>query len=102
MAEKCMVCNERLAHHSDKTKQDIVTRLNRIEGQIRGISKMVSEDAYCDNVLNQITSAEAAMKAVRMLLLENHIKSCVVEQIAEGKNEVVDELLETIGRMVKY
>jgi CsoR family transcriptional regulator, copper-sensing transcriptional repressor len=102
MAEKCIACDERLAHHTEKIKQDIVVRLNRVEGQIRGISKMVAEDTYCDSVLNQITSAEAALKAVRMLLLENHIKTCVVEQITQGKDSVVDELLQTISRMVKY
>ena len=91
----------RKAHHGNEVKTDLVRRLNRIEGQVRGIAKMVAEDVYCDDVLNQITSVESAMNSVRCLLLENHIKSCVVEQIREGKTEVVDELMATIGRMVR-
>jgi CsoR family transcriptional regulator, copper-sensing transcriptional repressor len=99
--EKCNVCGMRDAHHSEQTKKDLVTRLNRIEGQIRGISRMISEDVYCDDVLNQITSINSALNGVKKLLLEAHIKSCVTEQIQEGKLEVIDELMKTIERMIK-
>jgi CsoR family transcriptional regulator, copper-sensing transcriptional repressor len=92
---------ERKAHHSDEVKLDIIRRLNKIEGQVRGVTKMVSEDHYCDSVLNQITSIESAMNSVRCLLLEQHIKSCVVDQLQEGKTEVVGELMATIGRMIR-
>ncbi|MGL4370527.1 MAG: metal-sensitive transcriptional regulator [Spirochaetota bacterium] len=101
MAAKCPRCAERKAHHSDKLKKDIDTRLSRIEGQIRGVRRMVSEDIYCDEVLNQVTSIEAALHGVSMLLLEHHVKSCVVDQINEGKSEVIDELMKTIARMTK-
>ncbi len=92
---------KRMAHHSEKTKADIINRLKRIEGQIRGIARMVNEDVYCDDVLNQITSVEAAMNGVRKLLLEAHIRSCVVEQIKEGEYGVIDELMTTIGKMTR-
>lgn len=92
---------DRKAHHGIDVKMDIVRRLNKIEGQVRGISKMINEDVYCDNVLNQITSIESALNSVRLLLLENHIKSCVVDQIHEGKLEVIDELMSTITRMTR-
>ena len=92
---------EKVAHHSGKIKQNLVTRLGKIEGQIRGISRMVKENVYCDDVLNQIASVEAALNGVRKLLLETHIRSCVVEQIEEGRYEVIDELMQTIGKMTR-
>ena len=91
----------RIAHHSEKVKANITGRLNRIEGQVRGIARMVEEDVYCDDVLNQITSVYAALNGVRKQLLEAHIKSCVVEQIQDGQYEVVDELMDTISRMTR-
>jgi len=91
----------RKAHHSEFFKKKIVGRLNRIEGQVRGITRMVEEDIYCDDILNQIASIEAALKGVSKTLLEAHIKSCVVEQIKEENTEVLDELMGTIGRMMK-
>ena len=92
---------KRVAHHPEKTKVNITGRLKKIEGQIRGIARMIDEDVYCDDVLNQITSVEAAMNGVRKLLLEAHIRSCVVEQIKEGRYGVIDELMTTIGRMTR-
>jgi len=91
----------RKAHHSPEIKENLITRLKKIEGQIRGITGMVDKDVYCDDVLNQISSVEAALNGVRKLLLEAHIKSCVVEQIQEGEIQVVDELMKTIGKMVR-
>jgi CsoR family transcriptional regulator, copper-sensing transcriptional repressor len=97
----CKHCSEKTAHHSEETKKELVNRLNRIEGQIRGITRMISEDIYCDDVLNQITSVTSALNGVKKLLLEAHIKSCVVEQIQKGKIEVVEELMKTIEKMIK-
>jgi len=91
----------RQAHHSDKLKQSLISRLNRVEGQIRGITQMVEEDVYCDDVLNQIRSADAALAGVKKALLEAHLRSCVIEQVREGRYEVVDELVETIGKMIR-
>jgi DNA-binding FrmR family transcriptional regulator len=95
------VCHIGNAHHSEKIKKSLVNRLNRIEGQVRGISKMITEDIYCDDVLNQVASVEAALKGVKKSLLEAHLKSCVIEQIENKEYEVIDELLTTIGRMIK-
>lgn len=91
----------RTAHHSQETKGNLTSRLKKIEGQIRGITGMVDKDVYCDDVLNQISSVEAALNGVRRLLLEAHIKSCVVEQIKDGETQVVDELMKTISMMVR-
>jgi DNA-binding FrmR family transcriptional regulator len=91
----------RRAHHPEQTKVSLVNRLRRIEGQIRGIARMVESDIYCDDILNQITSVEAALGGVRRGLLEAHIRSCVVDQIEEGRYQVIDELMQTIGRMTR-
>lgn len=88
------------AHHSEESKKKMVTRMNRIEGQIRGITKMIEEDVYCDDILHQFMSVEAAIKGVKTTLLEAHMKSCVVQQIRDGQDEVIPELLNTIKKMM--
>ncbi len=96
-----MAKEKRKAHHQYAAKEEMIIRLRKIEGQIRGISRMIEENVYCDDILNQFLSVEAAINGVRKTLLEAHIKSCVVEQIQEGKLQVIDELLVTIGKMTK-
>ncbi len=91
----------RTAHHSQSAKEKLVGRLNKIEGQVRGVARMIESDVYCDDVLNQITSIQAALNGVRRLLLEAHIRSCVVEQLESGQYEVIDELMQTIGKMTR-
>ena len=91
----------RKAHHTYKTKEEMGTRLKRIEGQIRGISKMIEDDVYCDDILHQFMSVESAIRGVKTLLLEAHLKGCVVNQIKAGQVEVIDEVLKTINKMVK-
>lgn len=93
--------SHRKSHHSEKTKKNLVTRLNRIEGQIRGIKGLIEKDTYCDDVITQISATQAALNSVAKLLLEGHMKSCIVERIQEGDNEVVDELLTTIEKLMK-
>jgi CsoR family transcriptional regulator, copper-sensing transcriptional repressor len=93
--------SDRKSHHSDKLKSNMVTRLNRIEGQIRGIKGMIEKDTYCDDVITQISATQAALNSVAKILLEGHMKSCVVERIQEGDDEVVDELLVTIQKLMK-
>ncbi|MFD0710344.1 metal-sensitive transcriptional regulator [Paenibacillus sp. GCM10027626] len=98
--ESCST-HERKSHHSDKTKQNLISRLNRIEGQIRGVKGLIEKDTYCDDVLNQISSIQAALNGVGKLLLEHHMKSCVVERIQEGDQEVIAELLATMNKLMK-
>ncbi|MED0706268.1 metal-sensitive transcriptional regulator [Aneurinibacillus aneurinilyticus] len=92
---------ERTSHHSDKMKNNLTTRLNRIEGQIRGIKGMVEKDVYCDDILNQIAAVQSALNSVGRLLLEGHMKSCVIERIQEGDHDVIDELLKTMNKLMK-
>lgn len=98
--ESCGTDN-RKSHHSDKTKTNLLNRLNRIEGQVRGIKGLIEKDTYCDDVLNQISSVQSALNGVGKLLLEHHMKSCVIERIQEGEHEVLDELLITINKLMK-
>jgi CsoR family transcriptional regulator, copper-sensing transcriptional repressor len=93
--------SERKSHHSVNLKSNMITRLNRIEGQIRGIKGMIEKDTYCDDVITQISATQAALNSVAKILLEGHLKSCVVERIQEGDDEVVDELLITIQKLMK-
>jgi CsoR family transcriptional regulator, copper-sensing transcriptional repressor len=93
--------SDRKSHHSENTKKNLITRLNRVEGQIRGIKGLIEKDTYCDDVITQIAATQAALNGVAKILLEGHMKSCVVERIQEGDHEVVDELLTTIQRLMK-
>jgi len=81
----CKVASESVvdqtSHHSEKTIRELVNRMSRIEGQIRGIKGMIEKYAYCDDVLNQIASAQSALNGVSKLLLEKHMKSCIREQL---------------------
>lgn len=102
----CPVCQnegrsqgDRTSHHDEKTIKELVNRMNRIEGQIRGIKGMMERHVYCDDVLNQISSAQSALNGVSRLLLERHMKSCVKEQLQNGDEQVIDEVLKTIFRM---
>jgi CsoR family transcriptional regulator, copper-sensing transcriptional repressor len=97
----CSTLSERKSHHSDTVKKNLVTRLNRIEGQIRGIKGLIEKDTYCDDVITQISATQSALNSVAKLLLEGHLKSCVVERIQEGDMEVLDEVLITVQRLMK-
>lgn len=91
----------RNSHHTETFKNNLITRLNRIEGQIRGVRRMIENDTYCDDVLNQIAAIQSALNGVSKLLLEGHMKSCVVERIQEGDLAVIEELLTTVHKLMK-
>lgn len=97
----CHTEQVRKSHHSDKMKSNLISRLNRVEGQIRGIKGLIEKDTYCDDVLNQIAAAQSALNSVGKLLLEGHMKSCVVERIESGDHDVIDELLVTVNKLMK-
>ncbi|WP_276352160.1 metal-sensitive transcriptional regulator [Cohnella caldifontis] len=92
---------ERKSHHSDKVKSNLICRLNRIEGQVRGLKGLIEKDTYCDDVLNQIAAVQSALNGVGKLLLEHHMNSCVIERIQEGDREVVKELMITMNKLIK-
>lgn len=92
---------EPLEPRSDQLKKQLTSRINRIEGQIRGINRMVEEDVYCDDILTQVNAIKSALNGVSKLILEHHMRGCLVEDIQNGDEQVIDELLVTIGRILK-
>jgi DNA-binding FrmR family transcriptional regulator len=102
-SECCETDNEgeRRSHHSDKMKASLVTRLNRIEGQIRGVKGLIEKDTYCDDVLNQIAAIQSALNGVGKLLLEGHMKTCVVEKIQAGDQDIINELMITVNKLMR-
>ncbi len=91
----------RKSHHDEKTVQKLINRMNRIEGQVRGIRGMIERQVYCDDILNQMSSVQSALYGASQLLLEKHMKSCVKEQLQSGDGKVVDELMKTIFKLIK-
>lgn len=85
----------------DKEYKKLINRLNRIEGQIRGIRGMVEKSAYCTDILTQAAAVTSAMNAFSKELLSNHIKTCVAQNIKNGNDEVIDELLNTLYKLMK-
>ncbi len=81
--------------------KDLIKRLNRIEGQVRGIKRMLEEDRYCVDILTQVSAITCGLNAFNKKLLADHIKSCVVDDIRKGNDQVVDELCETLQKLMK-
>lgn len=86
---------------SDKEYKDLLNRLNRIEGQVRGVKRMVEEDVYCIDILTQVSAIQSALNSFNKILLGNHIKTCVSEDIRLGNEEAVDELVTTLQKLMK-
>ncbi|MGN0406544.1 MAG: metal-sensing transcriptional repressor [Bariatricus sp.] len=86
---------------SEKEYKDLLNRLNRIEGQVRGIKGMVERNAYCTDILIQVSAVNAALNSFNKVLLANHIKTCVTNDIREGKEETVDELVAVLQKLMK-
>lgn len=101
MDEEKTCCSHKIKERSEKEYKDLIHRLNRIEGQIRGIRGMVEKDAYCTDILIQVAAVNAALNSFNKVLLANHIKTCVTRDIREGKEETVDELLKTLQKLMK-
>ena len=94
-------CCHKTKTRSEEEYRALINRLNRIEGQIRGIKGMVENNAYCTDIIVQVAAANAALNAFNKVLLENHIKTCVAEDIKAGKEETVDDLLKTLQKLMK-
>jgi DNA-binding FrmR family transcriptional regulator len=106
MEEKKCCQEEKNCCHKTKERtpeeyKKLIHRLNRIEGQIRGIRGMLEKDAYCTDILIQVSAANAALNAFNKELLANHIKTCVVDDILNGKEETVDELVSILPKLMK-
>ena len=86
---------------NEETKKQLTNRLNRIEGQIRGIKKMIEEDRYCNDVLIQLVAVESSVKSLSNQVLENHLLTCISNEIEKGNLEVIDELISLFKRFNK-
>jgi DNA-binding FrmR family transcriptional regulator len=86
---------------TDNEKKLLANRCNRIEGQIRGIKGMIDRDIYCDDILNQIAAAQSALNSMSRIILEQHMNTCLIDRIKDGDYDVVDEILTTIGKLMK-
>lgn len=92
---------QRKSHHPESIKIDLTHRLNRIEGQVRGVKRMIERDAYCDDIIIQLAAIQSALNSVAKLLLESHMKSCVMNRLSEGDEKVIDELIVTIQKLMR-
>ena len=100
-AEGGECCGGRKKARAEKEHRDLINRLNRIEGQIRGIKGMVEKDAYCIDILNQAFAASSAMSSFCKVLLSSHIRSCVAEEVRKGNEDKMDELVKTLQKMMR-
>ena len=94
-------CSHKTKERTEKEYKDLINRLNRIEGQVRGIKSMLEKDAYCTDILVQVSAVSAALNSFNKVLLANHIKTCVADNIRAGNDEVVDELVKTLQKLMK-
>ncbi|MEE1160547.1 MAG: metal-sensing transcriptional repressor [Acutalibacteraceae bacterium] len=94
-------CQIKRKHREEKEYRSLVNRLNRIEGQIRGIKGMLENDAYCTDILIQVSAVSAALNAFNKELLSSHIHTCVAENIRQGDDSVIDELVATLQKLMK-
>ena len=99
--KECPCCSNKSTMRSDEQKKALLNRLKRIEGQVRGIQTMIEQNAYCNDVLMQSAAVNAAMNAFNKELLASHIRGCVARDIKEGKDEVIDELVATLQKLMK-
>ncbi len=99
MEESC--CCHKTKERSEQEYRDLVNRLSRIEGQVRGVRGMVEKDAYCTDILTQVAAISAALNSFNKALLANHIRTCVARDIREGKDETIEELVTTLQKLMK-
>lgn len=99
--EERSCCRKKAVPRTEEERTRLVHRLNRIEGQIRGIRGMVENELYCNDILVQCAAVNAALNAFERELLASHIRSCVADELRAGRDEVIDELVSTVQKMMK-
>lgn len=98
--EDCM-CSHKHKDRDEKEVKDLMNRLKRIEGQVRGIENMVEKDIYCTDILIQVSAVNAALNSFNKVLLANHVRTCVADNIRNGNDEVIDELVVLLQKLMK-
>ena len=103
MEEKkvCPGCCHKTKDRPEKEYKDLINRLSRIEGQVRGVKGMLEKDAYCADILVQVSAINSALNSFNKVLLSNHIHTCVAEDIRNGKDEAIDELVDLLKKLMK-
>ena len=96
-----MTTHARPGYAEADDKQKVLQRLRRIEGQVRGLTRQVEEDTYCIDVLTQVSATTRALQGVALLLLDDHVRHCVAEDVRDGSDEKVDEAMDAIARLVR-
>jgi len=101
MADVCSCCSGKHKERDEKEFKDLMNRLKRIEGQVRGVEGMLEKDAYCTDILVQVSAITSALNSFNKELLASHMKTCVADNIRQGNDEVIDELVSTLQKMMK-
>ena len=101
MEGTCPHCSGKHQERDDAERQDLMNRLKRIEGQVRGVEGMLESDAYCTDILIQVSAISSALKSFNKVLLANHMKTCVAEGIRKGDDSVIDEFVVTLQKLMK-
>ena len=101
MEENKCNCSNKLTKREEGQYKDLVRRINRIEGQVRGIKKMIDEERYCVDILKQVSAVQADLNSFNRILLIDHIKNCILTELHDGKDEVIEELCATIQKIMK-
>lgn len=99
--EKKNCCSHKVKERDEKEYKDLMKRLRTIEGQVRGVENMISNNAYCADILVQTSAISAAVNSFNKVLLANHIKTCVADDIRSGNDEVIDELVVLLQKLMK-
>ena len=100
-ADECPFCSGKHKERNEKEFKDLMNRLKRIEGQVRGVQNMLENGVYCTDILVQVSAINSALNSFNKVLLGNHLRTCVAENIRNGNDEVIDELAETLQKLMK-
>ena len=98
---ECPCCSERKKKRDEKEYKDLINRLSRIEGQVRGIKRMLEDDCYCIDIMRQVSATTSALNSFNRIMMSNHLRSCVVNDLKEGNEETIEEVLEALQKMMK-
>lgn len=99
--DRCCCCSGRKKEREDKEYKSLMNRLKRIEGQVRGVQTMLEESAYCTDIIMQVSAINAALNSFNKELLANHMRTCLVDDIRNGKDETIDELVTLMQKLMK-
>ena len=99
--EECMYCSGKHKVRGDEEYKSLMNRLKRIEGQVRGVEGMLEKGSYCTDILVQVSAINSALNSFNKVLLANHVKTCVAENIRNGNDEVIDELVTTLQKLMR-